>query len=119
MFQSSRPNLLLPEVTDVDPKEVHQLQTDLFIVDVRSEGELIGELGHISLSHHIPLDELAERLDELPDDDNQTTVFICRSGGRSSRAAEMALSQGRKNVYNMAGGMIAWNELGFESQRTR
>jgi rhodanese-related sulfurtransferase len=38
-------------------------------------------------------------------------------GGRSSRAAEWALSEGFKSVYNLKGGMKLWQQLNMESAK--
>ena len=54
------------------------------IIDVREDNEW--EAGHAVGATHIPLGELPGRLDEIdPDEDN---YVICRSGGRSARAAD-------------------------------
>ncbi len=46
----------------------------------------------------------------LPDVARDTPLLIiCRSGGRSGRAAAALKQMGYSEVYNMAGGMIAWN----------
>jgi len=43
------------------------------------------------------------------EDRNKEIVFVCRSGGRSGQATELALQMGFNKVANMTGGMIAWN----------
>ena len=55
-----------------------------------------------------------ERLAELPE--NKTIVFVCRSGGRSARAAHLSIENGFKNVFNLKGGMILWNELHYNTE---
>ena len=42
-------------------------------------------------------------------DKEQGYIMVCRSGGRSGKAATMLIHEGIKNVYNMVGGMIEWN----------
>jgi rhodanese-related sulfurtransferase len=43
--------------------------------------------------------------------------FICRSGGRSERAALLFLSEGFNDVTNVSGGMIAWEKSGLPCTR--
>jgi rhodanese-related sulfurtransferase len=54
---------------------------------------------------NIPLGQLGERLDELPQD--TTIVVACHVGGRSAAAAD-ALSKAGWTAENLAGGALAW-----------
>lgn len=77
------------------------------VLDVREDYEW--EAGHIDGAVHIPLGQLPERLEELdPDED---LFVICRTGGRSFRAAAWLVGNGYSAV-NVAGGMDAWMEAG-------
>ncbi|MFD1214623.1 rhodanese-like domain-containing protein [Arthrobacter sp. GCM10027362] len=77
------------------------------VLDVREDYEW--EAGHIGGAVHIPLDQLPERLEELdPDED---LYVICRTGGRSYRAAAWLVGHGYSAV-NVSGGMDAWMEAG-------
>ena len=113
-FESVNPNPNHDTVKDVKPEEVLTKKDDVVLVDVRRPDELTGELGHIPGVMHVVLDELPQRLDEIPKD--QTVVFVCRSGGRSGQASAFALENGFQDVYNMQGGMIRWNELRFDTE---
>lgn len=77
------------------------------ILDVREDYEW--EAGHVDGAVHIPLDTLPERFEEL--DPDQDVAVICRTGGRSSRAAAWLESHGY-SVVNVKGGMGAWLEAG-------
>lgn len=99
-------------VLDVQPQAVRDHAPRLVLIDVRQPEEFSGELGHIPGAQLIVLDDLPERIQELPKD--RQIVFICRSGGRSARACALALQNDFTEVYNMQGGMLAWNQLGFE-----
>lgn len=72
------------------------------VVDVRHDHEY--EEGHVPSAVLIPLPELPDRLAELPD---ESFYVICRSGGRSRRAAEFLRAQGHE-VVNVSGGMLDW-----------
>jgi adenylyltransferase/sulfurtransferase len=54
----------------------------------------------------IPLDELEERLGEIPHD--RDVVVYCRTGQRSLRAARAIAESGRGPVVSMRGGLVAW-----------
>ncbi|KGP71616.1 rhodanese-like domain-containing protein [Pontibacillus yanchengensis] len=75
----------------------------LNIVDVREDEEV--EEGKIPGAKHIPLGSIEDRHNEL--DPKNEYVMVCRSGGRSGRAAEFLESNGYE-VINMEGGMLAW-----------
>ena len=62
---------------------------------------------------HIPFDEIADYLDDLPGQD-EPIVLYCRSGGMSTSAAAELASLGYTNVIEVDGGMIAWAEAGHE-----
>lgn len=72
-------------------------------VDVRQPEEL-AEFS-IPGAVNIPLGVLPKRIAEL--DPTRRVVVLCRSGGRSSMAAEMLSSQGFADVVNLEGGMLA------------
>ena len=112
-FANSFENPQFNDVSDVDPKEVQEKKQSLKLIDVRQPDEFTGELGHIPGAELIVLNELPQKLNELPRD--QTIVFICRSGNRSAQATAFALENGFTSVYNMAGGMLRWNELNLET----
>jgi rhodanese-related sulfurtransferase len=79
------------------------------MVDVREPGEW--QAGHVADARHIPLGELAARLDELPRD--QELLLFCRSGVRSDRATQFLRSQGYTQARNVTGGIIAWAQHGL------
>jgi rhodanese-related sulfurtransferase len=79
------------------------------IVDVREPDEwAAGHIGHASL---VPLATVPGSLEAF---DGEPTYVVCRSGGRSGQACEFLRGQGRQ-VVNVAGGMLAWTEAGFET----
>lgn len=108
-FESKEENLHYPGVFDVDPREVAKKLQNICLIDVRHPEEVIGDLGHIPKSKVITLDYLPERLDQIPRD--IAVVFVCRSGGRSAKATQIAMQSGFTQVYNLKGGMLLWNDL--------
>ena len=95
--------------SEAEPKPASQPELTIHLIDVRMPQEFTGELGHIQNSRLIPLPVFAEHLSELPKDG--AIVFVCKSGGRSAQASAFAKMNGFEHTYNMAGGMLKWNEL--------
>ena len=79
---------------------------DAQFVDVRQPDEVAG--GSLPGAVNIPLDQLGDRLGEL--DPSRRVVVLCRSGGRSTMAAEALVGAGFTDVVNLAGGMLAYEE---------
>jgi rhodanese-related sulfurtransferase len=77
------------------------------LLDVREDDEWAA--GHAPNAVHIPMSELAGRLDELPQDGN--LYVICRSGGRSARVTAYLNANGWDAV-NVDGGMRSWADSG-------
>ena len=91
---------------EITPKEVEKkLNTNqpIHLIDVREVDEV--KAGKISGVIHIPLGLLEFRMHEL--DKNTAYTMVCRSGGRSGRAAQFLESYGYQ-VSNMVGGMNDW-----------
>lgn len=77
------------------------------VIDVRERDELLGELGHIGGVEHVPLATLAQACaDWSPDEE---LIVVCRSGGRSRKAALTLVARGFRDVHDLVGGMLAWN----------
>ncbi|ADI26463.1 MULTISPECIES: rhodanese-like domain-containing protein [unclassified Geobacillus] len=90
----------------ITPKEVEErlrAGESLHIIDVREPDEVAA--GKIPGAVNIPLGLIEFRMHEL--DKNEEYILVCRSGGRSGRAAEFLDSRGYR-VVNMTGGMLAW-----------
>ncbi len=81
--------------------------TEPLIIDVREPDEYRGELGHIGSSVLIPLGSLPSAAHSLPRD--RALVLVCRSGGRSGRAAVDLAQLGFAKVASLRGGMTEWN----------
>ena len=96
------------QIPEIDVKELASLlEGDIVLVDVRQPDEhLEARVPGVQL---IPLPELGERHGEIPEAD--TVYVICKSGGRSMKAAEFLAAQGRQAV-NVAGGTNAWIDSG-------
>lgn len=80
---------------------------DYNLIDVRQPGEY--EKGHIPGAYLIPVGELRDRIEEI--DRNKPTITYCGSGFRSRAAAAVLEGEGFSKIYNMDGGIRAWNGL--------
>lgn len=74
------------------------------LLDVRQPSEY--EESHIAGAKLIPLPQLTDRLDEL--DPNKPLLVYCAVGGRSQAAAQLLAGKGYDAVYNLKGGIKAW-----------
>jgi metal-sulfur cluster biosynthetic enzyme/rhodanese-related sulfurtransferase len=92
---------------DVQPAPALVLweQGEVVVLDVRTEAEFAN--GHIPGATLVPVDELEDRLGELPPPDARLLV-TCAVGGRSLQACSTLAEHGWTNLLNLAGGMHAW-----------
>jgi NADPH-dependent 2,4-dienoyl-CoA reductase/sulfur reductase-like enzyme/rhodanese-related sulfurtransferase len=88
------------DVADLDPNR------DL-LVDVRSKEESLP--GSIAGAVHIPLEELRDRLDELPQD--RRIYLFCRVGRRSYIAARILEQNGFTEVFSLSGGYELYHSV--------
>lgn len=103
----------VPELT---PEQVLESASQLKLIDVRTPAEFVGELAHVKGAQLITLGP--DLLDFLENGDRQDKiVFICRSGGRSAQATMVSVQMGYVSVYNMTGGMLAWNARGLSVEK--
>ncbi|MFA7108716.1 MAG: rhodanese-like domain-containing protein [Sphaerochaetaceae bacterium] len=86
-------------------KEAFDTQTDITIVDVRTESEYNG--GHVIDAINIPLDVIGKSAIEQFPNKNEKLYVYCRSGSRSAQAAKILVEMGYTNVYDF-GGIINW-----------
>lgn len=95
----------IPQVPEI---AVADVPADAVLLDVREDDEWTA--GHAPTATHIPMTELADRLDEVPEAADQLYV-VCRTGGRSARVTAYLNQQGWDAV-NVAGGMTGWAASG-------
>jgi len=88
---------------------------DAIVLDVRENKEYQG--GHILNSIHIPQSALAKRITELEKYKSKPIIVGCRSGHRSSHACGLLKKQGFESVYNLSGGVMAWQNANLPLTR--
>ena len=83
------------------------------VIDVREPAEWMR--GRIPEAIHIPLGTLLNRPRELLQQDD--IIFVCAEGVRSAVACEVAAAIGKKRLYNLEGGTVAWGRQGYPLAR--
>jgi len=114
VYDSARP--MTGGYRDISPSAAYQARETVRLVDVREPLEYTGELGHIPGSELVPLGTLDRKYGGW--DKDAEIIVICRSGARSSSAAQTLARAGFRRVMNMAGGMIAYNAAQLPVART-
>lgn len=91
-------------------KMVVSLDKNEVLLDVRSKNEV--KEGFITGMTHIDFHskDFSEQISKL--DKSKTYYVYCAAGGRSFKAAKALEEKGIKSVYNLNGGIIAWNKDG-------
>ena len=87
-------------------KATRLFNDDALILDVREDKEYAA--GHIPKAKHIPLGNLNSRIKELDKYKNKPILVNCRSGQRSTRACGILKKAGFETVFNLSGGITAW-----------
>ncbi len=105
--------LSLPDTVDVQTVAEIKDREDVFVLDVREQWEY--DEGHIPGVTLIPMGEVPARLAEIPTD--REVIVTCRSGNRSGQVTDYLRQAGFDNVHNMDGGILAWEQAGFEVER--
>ena len=96
-------------IPEIDVDELAKRQGDgSFVLDVRQPDEFAE--AHVPGAVLIPLNELAARQDEIPND--RPLLVICANGPRSARAVE-ALRAAGYDATNVVGGTNAWIDADF------
>lgn len=97
--------------TDISVAQLREMLEEKDFVLVNTHIPFEGDIPKTDLS--IPYDETGERLDELPAEKDAKIVLYCRTGRMSTDAAETLVGAGYSNVYELDGGMVAWERAGL------
>jgi rhodanese-related sulfurtransferase len=94
---------------EINTDEAYKMyQSGTLVVDVRTQEEW--DEYHAPNTTLIPLDQLPNRLSELPKD--KEILVVCRSGNRSQEGRDILLSAGY-NATSMTGGLKEWYAKGY------
>ncbi len=92
------------------PDQLKSRQNQLLIVDVR--GWLEYWVGHIPGAQRLNQKCILKEISK-----DQAIAITCLSGHRSAISAQWLVSQGYQQVYNLQGGLLAWQSAGYPVQR--
>jgi rhodanese-related sulfurtransferase len=106
--KQSKPQSMNPVA--LTPAQLKSRQNQLLVIDVR--GWLEYWMGHIPGAQRLSRDRI---LKDIPKD--RAIAIACLSGHRSAIAAQWLVTQGYSQVYNLQGGLLAWQGVGYAVQR--
>lgn len=96
------------EISVEEYKEKSDSGEKHFLLDVREKFET--EIASIG-GHLIPLSELRDRMQELPENKDTELIVYCRTGNRSHHAMMFLKEEGGyTKVKNLLGGIHAWHD---------
>lgn len=95
---------------NIGTKEFQQKinEENVVVLDVRTPQEVAeGYIKGTTLFIDINSPDFEKNINSL--DKSKTYLVYCRSGARSSRAANFMSTNGFGNVYNLSGGILSWD----------
>ena len=107
------PMFFRPVGTAVNPGEATLLinREDARVLDVRESSEFAG--GHIPDAINIPGGKLLDRLHEIEKFKDKPLIICCAAGMRSNKACRELKQKGFEKLYNLSGGVDAWNAASY------
>lgn len=87
------------------------------VVDVRPMADYTK--GHIVNSLNIPINGFANQIGTLDKHKSKPIILSCRSGNQSQSAARQLRKAGFERVYNLRGGIMAWQSANLPVSRKR
>jgi rhodanese-related sulfurtransferase len=102
--------------SDIDVSTAWNMMTsgqypNLVILDSRNQSEY--DTGYIPRAILMPLWQLQQRIGELSAYKNSEIIVYCKTGDRSQNASLLLDANGFTKVYDMNGGIAAWNSSGY------
>ncbi len=97
--------------TNVAPTQLKQMLASKDFVLINVHVPYAGEIAQTDAI--IPYDQVAQNIPRFPADKNAKIFLYCQSGRMAAIAAETLIKQGFTNIWNLDGGMSAWESAGF------
>lgn len=93
-------------VSTTDFINLMEAKTNLQLLDVRTPGEFNN--GHIKNAENIDINDRKFEVEAASLDKSKPTFVYCKSGGRSANAMATLANMGFTEIYNLKGGIMAW-----------
>ena len=103
-----------PSVNTLEATKMINRQ-DALVLDVRDQAEYAQ--AHILNSRGLPLSQIEARIGDVEKFKDKPVIVVCASGNRSSAAAAVLRKHGFSNVFNLSGGLAAWQQAGLPLQK--
>ncbi len=102
---------------NINPAELNTMLSNMDFLLINVHIPFTGNIQDTDLS--IAYDQISapENLAQLPVDKNAKIVLYCRSGRMSEIAAAELVSLGYTYIWNLEGGMVAWEQAGHEIEK--
>ena len=102
---------------NIAPVELNTMLKDKDFVFINVHIPFEGNIAGTDLS--IAYDQITDpfNLAQLPADKSAKIVLYCRSGRMSAIAAEALVKKGYTNIWDLAGGMVDWEQAGFNLEK--
>jgi rhodanese-related sulfurtransferase len=112
-------NLIVGERGSVDPLAATELinRQDAVVIDVRPAADFAK--GHIINAVNIPMNGFKNQMAVLSKYKGRPIVISCRSGSQSSAACHILRKAGFEEVFNLKGGVMAWENANLPLTRKR
>ncbi len=103
----------------IDVASAHELwqKQEPLVIDVRDYDDY--RETHLHGAVNIPLDELPDRLSELPEDRHTPVLTVCQRGNISLSGVLFLTTLGYQDVRSINGGTNAWHEMGYATESSQ
>jgi len=96
-------------IAPTDAQTLLKQRSNIYLLDVRTPQEF--QQGRLAGARLIPIDQIIQRLGELPKD--RPILVYCAVGSRSAQVFSFLARRGYAEVYNLDGGIYAWAAQGY------
>jgi rhodanese-related sulfurtransferase len=101
-----------PVFKQISPQEFNEkLNSDVILIDIRTLDEF--NSGHIIGAENIDFYSSSFRSNLAMLDKNKSYLIYCRTASRTSQATNIMRDLGFSEVYELSGGIVAWQSAGF------
>jgi rhodanese-related sulfurtransferase len=92
-------------------------QAGTLVLDIREGEDFAG--GHLPRARHIPFSQLSNRIEEIGKYKEKTVIVTCRTGSRAGAASRVLKQAGFKNVFELRGGISAWEQASLPVEKAQ